>query len=56
LFVHSGFQHILCLCVCFVLFVFVFCLLYLMLPVSLYCQFSIAPSVFSNVYFIAFPV
>ena len=42
LFVHSGIQHILC-CV-FVLFVFV------LLPVSLDCPFSFAPSVFSYVY------
>ena len=42
---HSGVQHILC-CV-FVLFLR---LVYPMLPVSLYCPFLIAPSVFSNVY------
>jgi len=47
LFGHSGVQHILC-CV-FALFVFVLCLVYAMLPVSLYCPFFIAPSVFSNV-------
>ena len=48
LFVHSGFQHILC-CV-FALFVFVLCLVYHMLPVSLDCPFLIAPSVFPSVY------
>ena len=49
LFAHSGVQYILC-CV----FVVFFCLrlLYTMLPVSLDCQFLIAPSVFSHVYLI----
>jgi len=42
---YNGVQYILC-CV-FVLFFFV------LLPVSLDCPFFIAPSVFSNVYFIA---
>jgi len=43
LFVYSGVQHILCC-------VFVFHrLVYPILPVSLDCQFFIAPSVFSNV-------
>ena len=46
LFVYSGVQHILC-CV----FVFL-CLVDPMLPVSLYCPFLIAPSVFSDVYLI----
>jgi hypothetical protein len=34
----------------FCLFVFVLCLVYPSLPVSLYCSFSIASSVLSNVY------
>jgi hypothetical protein len=46
---YSGVQHILC---CVFVFVFVFRLAYHMLPVSLHCPFLIAPSVFSNVYFI----
>ena len=46
LFLHSGVQRILC-CV-FVL--FFIRLVYPMLPVSLYCQFLIAPSVFTNVF------
>jgi hypothetical protein len=49
LFAHSGVQHI--LCYDFVLLVFVLCLVYTMLLVSLDCQFLIAPSVLSNVYF-----
>ena len=44
LFVYSGVLHILC-CVCLRL-------VYSMLPVSLDCPFLIAPSVFSNIYFI----
>jgi len=40
---YSGLQHILC-CV-------FRCLVYPMLPVSLDCPFSIALSVFSNIYF-----
>jgi hypothetical protein len=45
-FVLSGVQQILyCVFAQFVL-----CVAYHMLPVSLYCQFLIAPSVFSNVY------
>ena len=47
-FAHCGVQHI--LCYFFVLVVFVLCFVYPMLPVSLDCPFSIAPSVFSNVY------
>ena len=50
LFAYSGVQHILC-CV-FAMIVFVLCLVFPMLPVSLDCQFLIAPSVFSNVYFL----
>ena len=41
-FVYNGVLHILC-CV-------FLCLVYPMLPVSLGCPFSIAPSVFSNLY------
>jgi hypothetical protein len=37
-------------CVLFLCFVIVLCLVYLMLPVSVNCQFLIAPSVFSNIY------
>jgi hypothetical protein len=37
---------------CFVLFIFVLCLVCPMLPASLDCPFLIAPSVFSDVYFI----
>ena len=48
LLVHSGVQHILC-CVCFV---FVR-LVYPKLQVSLNGPFLIAPSVFSNVYFMS---
>ena len=39
------------LCFCFVLFVFILYLVCPKFPVSLDCQFLIAPSVFSNVYF-----
>ena len=52
LFADSGFHYILC-CV-FVLFVFVLCTVP-MLPVSIYCPFLIAPSVFSNVYLLRYP-
>ena len=47
---YSGVQHIFCFF--FGLFVFVLCLVYSMLPVSLDCQFLIAPSIFSNIYLI----
>ena len=39
-------------CFGFFLFAFLLCLVYPMLPVSLDCSFLVAPSVFSNVYFI----
>ena len=42
---YSGLQHIHVLCCVFL------CFVYPMLPVSLDCPFSIAPSVFSNIYF-----
>jgi hypothetical protein len=40
------------LCCHFTLFVFVLCLVYPILPVTLHCPFLIAPSGFSNVFFI----
>jgi hypothetical protein len=46
LFAHSGVQHIIVLSFCFTF----LRLVYPMLPVSVNCQFVIAPSVFSNVY------
>ena len=45
-FTHSGVQHILCS----VVFCFSSSCVPVMLPVSLDCQFLIAPSVFSNIY------
>jgi len=50
LFTYSGIQHILCCVFCLV------CLrlVYPMLPVSLYCPFLIAPSIFYNIYYILF--
>jgi len=42
---------IVCCFLCCVVFVFVLCLVCLMLPVALDCQFLIAPSVFSKIYF-----
>jgi hypothetical protein len=52
MFAYSGVQHILCCVFCFL------CLrlVYRMLPVSLYCPFLIAPSVFSNVYLGSRPI
>jgi hypothetical protein len=41
-----------CSSFCFQLVVFFLCFLCTMLPVSLDCEFLIAPSVFSNIYFI----
>ena len=55
LFIFGGFVLFIFLAsgvVWFVFFFFVLCLVYPMLHVSLYCSFLIAPSVFSNVYFI----
>ena len=44
---YSGVQHIFCF-----FFFGLFVLVYPMLPVSLDCQFLIAPSIFSNIYLI----
>jgi len=52
LFIFGGFVLFSFLLCGFVFFFFVMCLVYPMLPVSLYCSFLIAPSVFSNGYFI----
>ena len=45
--VFGGVQTILCCAIVF--FVFILCLVYLMLPISLDCPFTIAPVVFTNV-------